>query len=77
MEELKKIAEALPPIKNLDHYVQLKAWYESNEWHGVDDYVTRVLRTSNDRIKTLVIMGAFEDNKKKVGLFSKIKNKFK
>lgn len=77
MEELKKIAEALPPIKNLDHYVQLKAWYESNEWHGVDDYVTRVLRTSNDRIKTLVTMGAFEDNKKKVGLFSKIKNKFK
>jgi len=77
MEELKKIAEALPPIRNIDHYVQLKAWYDSHEWHGVDDYVTRVLRVSNDRIKILVATGAFEDNKKKVGVLERLKNKFK
>ena len=77
MEDLKKIAEALPPIRNLDHYVQLKAWYDSNEWQGVDSYVTRVLRVSNDRIKILVATGAFEYNKKKVGVLERLKNKFK
>ena len=77
MEELKKIAEALPPIRNFDHYENLKARYANTEWHGVDDYVTRVMCIANERIHRQVISGAIACNKKKVGLFSRIKNKFK
>lgn len=77
MEELKKIAEALPPIRNFDHYENLKVRYANSEWYGVDDYVERVMCIANERISRQVIGNAIAGNKKKVGLFSRIKNKFK
>jgi hypothetical protein len=77
MEDLKKLAEALPQIKSFDHYENLKARYANSEWHGVDDYVSRVMCIANERIHRQVVIGSIADNKKKVGLIERIKNKFK
>ena len=77
MKDLKKLAEALPQIRNFDHYENLKARYANSEWHGVDDYVTRIMVIANERINRQVISGAVADNKNKVGLLERLKNKFK